>query len=698
MDVACVCVITNSHIPLGSWGVRGIDVSHDTRTPAHPRAPDAKQLIAEVRDTTCYVYLNGTEVTPPFCVLCGSQSHEHACASTHARDHPQQAHAFIRSRVSNIVHRGRNSTIIVHNDGPSIVKDAQTIASVAPNPIHWVLDVCGTLQDLEKTMHDSEHVTNVVFVEHAPSIAIPQGVWVWLVPNADRPFPDPKIVPDVILHKTGLSMAVWNEFAPRAISVYTGFATPEAAPTPACSHAGEKERYTYVHVCGQSPWKQTDIVLHAWVYMAQHHMLHKDSQLWVVARDGMMRAIDNILEYHGARIDNKSHAVAGVHGLYVYSTWVDDDVITSLFQRASFVVQPSTIEGFGHCMYGPMADRCVPIVQRTPYVVDNLFAGFNCLMTMPCTTNPISQGLVIRTGSEIITKKMHIESQLDVPLFYTDIGEMIRVLQVSQSMTQDTLATMQEQSVATSRRVRDTFCNKTIPLMGGCCESPAPAPTPIQDYLQRYDEVFQPHLHVRANTMREAVRLALEQKNHTSPLLIVETGTSRSYVYDAGGNSTWLWDDLVGMHPSGGHVYSVDISPDSCRHARETVSSRVTVVCSDSVAFLHGFSRVGDIDLLYLDSYDLDWFDIHPSSMHHMMELTTVFANLKPGCVVVVDDAPRDIRYLPPWVAGNDTVVQRYVASPHHGKGEYVATFMKQLGIEPVIHEYQSVYVMPCTH
>lgn len=90
----------------------------------------------------------------------------------------------------------------------------------------------------------------------------------------------------------------------------------------------------------------------------------------------------------------------------------------------------------------------------------------------------------------------------------------------------------------------------------------------------------------------------------------------------------------------------------------------------DSVKFLHGFETPEEIDLLYLDSFDLEWENPHPSSLHHLKELTAVYSKLKPGCLIVVDDNQSGL-----------------------GKGQYIVDFLNNVNDKKYFDDYQIGYI-----
>jgi hypothetical protein len=91
------------------------------------------------------------------------------------------------------------------------------------------------------------------------------------------------------------------------------------------------------------------------------------------------------------------------------------------------------------------------------------------------------------------------------------------------------------------------------------------------------------------------------------------------------------------------------------------------------------------IDLLYLDSYDLDWSHPTPSAVHHLKELVSIIAGVGPHTLVVVDDAPQLLR-----VVANDEGRFTLLGKPTiGGKGAYVAEYAEQVGAKLQFSHYQ---------
>lgn len=163
----------------------------------------------------------------------------------------------------------------------------------------------------------------------------------------------------------------------------------------------------------------------------------------------------------------------------------------------------------------------------------------------------------------------------------------------------------------------------------------------------------------------------LELQVRQTPVVIVETGCCRynKNAYASDGGSTLLFDRYVNQ--CSGHVYSVDINPQAVLCARSLVSERTEVTCADSVIYLHKYNH-GPIDLLYLDSYDIDWNNPHPASLHHMNELVSARTHLRSGSIIAVDD-------------NTGTA----------GKGQYVREFMSSVKARLLYSGYQLVWEWP---
>ncbi len=176
---------------------------------------------------------------------------------------------------------------------------------------------------------------------------------------------------------------------------------------------------------------------------------------------------------------------------------------------------------------------------------------------------------------------------------------------------------------------------------------------------------------------REAFEVMLDHLSNSQYPLIVETGVSRQEnSVDGDFMSTLIWDAAANQYQ--GTVQCVDINPDNCRFTKNKTSDRTMVYCGDSVKFLAYKEQEYDklsrkIDLLYLDSYDIDFDNWHPSALHHVYELFAIKGALKSGTLICV----------PGNLILNDM---------HVGKGTYIAEWMAAIGKEMIYQGYQCIW------
>lgn len=128
------------------------------------------------------------------------------------------------------------------------------------------------------------------------------------------------------------------------------------------------------------------------------------------------------------------------------------------------------------------------------------------------------------------------------------------------------------------------------------------------------------------------------KRNPDKTPLIVETGSIRNEEVEnwaKDGNSTVIFDEFLEIY--NGSLYSVDID-SKCTSMIGSKCRNVKAITGDSIEFLKSFEQAGEIDLLYLDSFDLDFGNPLPSSTHHLKEIEAIFSKLKPGTIIAVDD------------------------------------------------------------
>lgn len=184
--------------------------------------------------------------------------------------------------------------------------------------------------------------------------------------------------------------------------------------------------------------------------------------------------------------------------------------------------------------------------------------------------------------------------------------------------------------------------------------------------------ILAPGLYNRAVGFDIIFRLLLNQK--TADFNIIETGTLRTPNNWTDGQSAWLFTEFVDLH--GGRVRSVDIDPQAANAAKQhIVSKNFSVTVSDSVKWLKKQKNLNQVDLFYLDSYDVDWNDDTASAEHHLNEFKVIESQLKPGAIVTIDDNSR-------WVNNHRRT----------GKGRAVVEYLESQGRCPIYDEYQIIF------
>ena len=175
------------------------------------------------------------------------------------------------------------------------------------------------------------------------------------------------------------------------------------------------------------------------------------------------------------------------------------------------------------------------------------------------------------------------------------------------------------------------------------------------------------------------------------PVTIVETGcvrTADNWVGD--GQSTILFDQYVGSGDRDSIVHTVDLDPAATQACRSLVSDRVVVHTGDSVAVLPRIagqlSAEGRrLDLLYLDSLDLDWNNPTRSAVHPLKELISIIGMVNPDTLVVVDDSAMQC-----WAVVAERDRLHVLAPPTiTGKGLYVAEYAAQVQARLMFSHYQ---------
>jgi hypothetical protein len=214
-------------------------------------------------------------------------------------------------------------------------------------------------------------------------------------------------------------------------------------------------------------------------------------------------------------------------------------------------------------------------------------------------------------------------------------------------------------------------------------------------FWEWFDSVAAPQLAAREISFRKVLRL-LDERSAIAPVTIVETGCTRVAGNWAGdGQSTVVFDRYLQEALPGSMGYTIDIDPSATAQCRQLVGPLIDIRTGDSVAVLRNIAdELGksnrSIDLLYLDSYDVDWRHTTPSAVHHLKELVSIVGALRADTLVVVDDSPSECR-----VASNvDGNGYSLLSVPEvGGKGKFVAEYASQVGAQLIFSHYQAAWV-----
>jgi len=206
-----------------------------------------------------------------------------------------------------------------------------------------------------------------------------------------------------------------------------------------------------------------------------------------------------------------------------------------------------------------------------------------------------------------------------------------------------------------------------------------------------------------------SVALAFERIAHKKTPMIVELGSSRSYV--SGGNEGCMDDDPKYWDPerperwdwgagifsrvcaeviagSGASLHSVDPSPKAMRIARTItagIDANISFHQTTSTEFLRSLNE--PVDLLYMDHHETceEGAVLHRSDS----ELIVEQGILAPDGVILIDDV-----HVHGPVREGATALLRKIAGKgdlHYGKGKYSIPYLRDQGFRMLFEGYQVV-------
>ena len=142
---------------------------------------------------------------------------------------------------------------------------------------------------------------------------------------------------------------------------------------------------------------------------------------------------------------------------------------------------------------------------------------------------------------------------------------------------------------------------------------------------------------MRGHPNAEGFKIALAHFD-TRPLNIFETGTSAH-----GSDSKRLWDLYTSKF--GGTTTSVDLREEPKNKLYGFVGKHTLLLVGDSLEVIKKL-KFRQVDLVYLDSWDVDWENQLPAAEHGLKEFNLIRHQLPTGAVVIIDDTPASFEIL----------------------------------------------------
>ena len=166
---------------------------------------------------------------------------------------------------------------------------------------------------------------------------------------------------------------------------------------------------------------------------------------------------------------------------------------------------------------------------------------------------------------------------------------------------------------------------------------------------------------------------------------ILESG-----IASAGTYSTYLFNEYVRKY--GGLFWSVDINKSLVDLHKGNMCPATKLICDDSVTFFNNWSTTHNIaNVIYLDSYDLDFYNPEPAGNHGLAEYKALMPVIKKDTLLLIDDTPIN----PYWLDTRNYVyndMYKYYNNYNRlpGKGMFVVDEISNAN--KLIHNYQVLY------
>jgi hypothetical protein len=167
---------------------------------------------------------------------------------------------------------------------------------------------------------------------------------------------------------------------------------------------------------------------------------------------------------------------------------------------------------------------------------------------------------------------------------------------------------------------------------------------------------------------------------------ILESGISSH-----GTNSTYLFNEYVRKY--GGFFWSVDINKSLIEFHKGNMCPSTELICSDSVEFFKKWSKTHDVaNVIYLDSYDLDFYDPIPSGNHGLAEYKALKPVIKKDTLLLIDDTPINPYWLDTRNNIYDDMCEYYKKNNNRLPGKGMFVLDEITNANKLIHNYQVLY------
>ena len=169
-----------------------------------------------------------------------------------------------------------------------------------------------------------------------------------------------------------------------------------------------------------------------------------------------------------------------------------------------------------------------------------------------------------------------------------------------------------------------------------------------------------------------------------------EPNILESGIASQGTQSTYLFNEYVRKY--GGFFWSVDINPYLVKIHKGNMCPATTLVSQDSVSFFESWTKQHDTaHVIYLDSYDLDFYNPEPSGKHGLAEYKALIPSIKKDTLMLIDDTPSSPYWLDTRGKVYEDMVRFYDTNNFlPGKGMYVLNEITNA--DKLLHQYQVLY------